>query len=113
MWRDDAYLLDMLLYAREARKIVAGKSWPEFMDDRVLQYASQHLLQVLGEAASKVSVDYRNQHPEIPWLRIIGLRHRIVHDYPRIEMPKIWSILDEQLEPLIRALVPLVPPEKP
>lgn len=113
MWRDDAYLLDMLLYAREAREIVAGKSWPEFMGDRVLQYASQHLLQVLGEAAGKVSAEFRLAHPEIPWSKIIGLRHRIVHDYPRIEMPKIWSILNEQLEPLIVALVPLVPPDKP
>lgn len=113
MWRDNAYLLDMLLYAREAREIVVGKSCPEFMGDRVLQYASQHLLQVLGEAAGKVSVDFRNQHPEIPWSKIIGLRHRIVHDYPRIEMPKIWYILDEQLEPLIHALVLLVPPEEP
>ena len=68
------------------------------------------MLQVIGEAAGKVSTEYRVLHPEIPWNPIIGLRNRVVHDYPRIELTTVWAILTERIEPLISSIEPLVPP---
>ena len=111
MWRDDAYLLDILLYARKAVAMTQGVSWQDFAEDDVLQLATQHALQIIGEAAGKLSKDCRLAHPEIPWDKIIGLRHRIVHDYPRIELPKIWAIIQSQLPRLIEDIAPLVKPE--
>lgn len=113
MWRDDAYLLDMLIYARRARDMNAGSSLDSFLAEEMRQFATLHVLQIVGEAASKVSPDFRKAHPEIPWERIMGLRHRLVHDYPRIDLPKVWAIVETQIQPLIEALEPLVPPETP
>ena len=78
----------------------------------MLQFATQYALQVIGEAASKVSRPFRDAHPQIPWDRIIAFRHRMVHDYPRIELPKVWAVVQNYLPPLIASLEPLVPPDE-
>lgn len=111
MWRDEAYLLDMLIYARRAVQFNQGATIDRFLSDPLLQSATLHVLQVVGEAASKVSAEFRRDHPEIPWDKIVGLRHRLVHDYPRIELPKVWAIVQDHLQPLIKTLEGLVPPE--
>ena len=111
MWRDDACLLDILIYARQAQAMSVGVTWEEFSRDNVRQLASQHALQIIGEAAAKISPGFKTAHPEIPWDKIIGLRHRIVHDYPRIELPKICAILGSQVAELITNVEPLVPPD--
>jgi len=111
MWRDDACLLDMLIHARRARSFTESATLESFLGDAQLQAATLHVLQIVGEAAGKVSLDFRTNHPEIAWERIINLRHRLVHDYPRIELPKIWTIVRNHIPPLIAALEPLVPPD--
>ena len=110
MWRDDAYLLDMLIYARKARSFAQGAALDRFLADEMLQAATLHALQILGEAAAKVSPEFRATHPEIPWERIVGLRHRLVHDYPRIELRKVWDIVHSHVPSLIAALEKVVPP---
>ena len=89
MWRDEALLLDMLIAARHVRDFASNLSQDGFASDILVQSAVQHQLQIIGEAASKVSEDLRKSHPEVPWTPIIGLRHRLVHDYPRIDLMKV------------------------
>lgn len=112
MWRDDHLLLDMFIYARRARDFNAGKTWEQFESDVLLQSATQYVLQVIGEAASKVSRAYQDASPQIPWVQIIGFRHRVVHDYPRIELPKVWSVVQNYVPDLIAELERLVPPDE-
>ena len=104
MWRDDACLLDMLLYAKRAGDFCRDISLEAFLADEKLQLATLYALQVVGEAASKVSNEFQQAHPEIPWPRVINLRHRLVHDYPRIEMPRVWSIVKEGIPKLLVSL---------
>jgi uncharacterized protein with HEPN domain len=110
MWRDEAYVLDMLLAARDVRKHTAGVTWERFAKDEVLQNAVMHLIQIIGEAARKVSVEYRRSHPEVPWTEVIGMRHRLVHEYFRIIPDKVWDVVERDIHPLIEKLEPLVPP---
>lgn len=112
MWKDDAYLLDMLLYAERARKFCKDATLDSFLADEELQMATMYALQVVGEGANKVSAEFRATHPEIPWPHIINLRHRLVHDYPGIEMPKVWDIVQDSLPLLLQLLTPLVAREK-
>lgn len=113
MWRDETYLLDMLVAAREIAEHAEGVSWERFGDDRVLQNALMHLIQIIGEAARKVSHECRRAHPQIPWRHIIGMRHRLVHEYFRIIPQKVWEVVVQDIAPLIEALEPLVPPDEP
>jgi uncharacterized protein with HEPN domain len=113
MWRDDAYLLDILLAARRALEYTAGKTADDFARDDILQNAVMRLITVIGEAAGKVSPELRDAHPEIPWRDMIGMRHRLVHDYFRVDVNSVWDTVQQDLRPLIAAVEPLVPPDTP
>ena len=110
-WRDPAYLLDMLVAARKVREFTKDSNWEQFEQDHVLQHATMYSIQIIGEAARRVSAATRDAHPEIPWPDIVGMRHRLVHDYLRIDAKKVWETVERDVPALIAALEPLVPPE--
>ena len=70
-------------------------------------------LQIIGEAARKVSDESRATHSGIPWTEIIGMRNRLVHEYFRIDVEKIWETARDDIPTLVRLIEPLVPPEDP
>jgi uncharacterized protein with HEPN domain len=111
MWRDDAYLLDMLLAARKIQKYAQGYDFEKFAEDELLQDAVMRRIQIIGEAARKVSSEFKEAHSEIPWINIIGMRHRLVHDYSQIIPEKVWETVVEDIPVLISQIEPLVPPE--
>lgn len=113
MWRDEAYLLDMLIAARDAREFSVGLTWPEFQRSSLHQHAIAKALENIGEAANKISEETKKAHPEIPWVQIVALRHRIVHDYFRLDLVRICDIVQHDVPALIEVLEPLVPPEEP
>lgn len=113
MWRDEAYLLDMLIAARDAREFSKNLTWPEFQQSSLHQYAIAKALENIGEVAHKISDKTKNAHPEIPWTQIVALRHRIAHDYFRLDLVRIWDIVQHDVPALIEMLEPLVPPEEP
>lgn len=113
MWRDDAYLLDMLIAAGEAHTFSQGLDWEEFQRSSLHQHAIAKALENIGEAARKVSDDKKALHSEIPWQQIIALRHRIAHDYFHLDLSRVWQIVQEEIPLLIKMLEPIVPPEEP
>jgi uncharacterized protein with HEPN domain len=112
MRRDEAYLLDMLIAARDAASFVRGLSCEQFRASRLHQQAITKALETIGEAAARVSEQSRTVHSEIPWRDIIGMRHRLVHDYFEINLDKIWETVQNDLAPLIAKLEPLIPREE-
>ena len=112
MWRDDAYVLDMLLAARKARQFTEGVTEAQFYADELRQQAVMRLIQIIGEAARKVSPEYEQAHPEIPWRLIIGMRNRLVHEYFRIDPRKVWEVVEKDLPTLIPLLETLLPSEE-
>jgi uncharacterized protein with HEPN domain len=72
-----------------------------------------HHLRIIGEAATKVPAETCAAHPEIAWAQIAGMRHKIVHDYFRINMDVVWDAVVYDLPPLIAALEKFTPPEPP
>ena len=110
---DPSLLVDMLLAAREARQMTTGTDLEEYLEDRVLQLALQKLIENIGEAASRLTAETKEKLPELPWKDMVGMRHRLVHDYMRVELMKVWEVVINDLEPLIAAIEPLVPPEDP
>ncbi|HXJ92156.1 MAG TPA: DUF86 domain-containing protein [Terriglobia bacterium] len=112
MRRDEAYLLDMLIAARDAVSFVQGLSSEQFATSRIHQQAVTKALETIGEAAARISEPTRAAHPEVPWREIIGMRHRLVHDYFEVDLDKVWDTLQNDLPSLIAKLEPLVPPEE-
>jgi uncharacterized protein with HEPN domain len=111
MWRDDAYLLDMLLAGRKAIKFVAGATAESFHTDEILQNAIMRQIQIIGEAARMVSAEFKQSHPEVPWTEIVGMRNRLVHEYFDIIPGRVWEVLEHHLPPLLMQSELLVPPD--
>ena len=76
----------------------------DFDGDENLRLALAHLLQTIGEAARRVSRELQAQHPEIPWTAIIGMRHKVVHDYMGIDEDVVWRTAREEV-PRLGALL--------
>lgn len=112
MERDPAFLLDMLNAAREVQTLSASLTEAAFQQSKLHQYALVKLLEIIGEAARAISEETKAAHPEIPWIPIISMRNHLVHRYFRIDLPRVWDVIANHLEPLISLLEPLVPPEQ-
>lgn len=67
-----------------------GGTFPEFERDHITQLAILKGVEIVGEAASRVSADTKEAHPEIPWPEIIGLRNRLVHAYFEVNLQRVW-----------------------
>ena len=110
-WRDAALLLDIMLAAEDALSFVAGLDERAFLASGLHQSAVIRKLEVMGEAAGKVSNAFCAAHPEIPWKQMTGLRHRLIHDYGDVRLDIVWRVASETLPGLIAMLRPLVPPK--
>jgi len=105
MAHDDlVYVGHMLDLARQAVGKIAGMSRSNYDADENLRLALTHLVQTIGEAARRVSPERREQSPQIPWAKIVGMRHRVVHDYLHVDYDLVWGVVFRDLPPLIEEL---------
>lgn len=110
MKKDDlVYVGHMLDAARDAVSKIRSGDKTSFDSDDNLQLALTHLIQIIGEAARRVSGEFRQAHPEVPWTVIVGMRHRIVHDYIHVDFELVWEVSTRDLPTLIEQLEPIVP----
>ncbi len=109
---DSVYVGHMLDTARLAAAKVAGLTREAFDADETLRLALAHLIQTIGEAARQVSPTFREAHPQTPWAKIIGMRHRVVHDYLHVDFDLVWGVVSVDLPALIEALADILPPEQ-
>ncbi|MCI0492372.1 MAG: DUF86 domain-containing protein [Planctomycetes bacterium] len=99
-----ASLQDMLDYARKAVRICGDRSQGDFETDEILQLAVVRALELVGEAATRVPQDVRNQHPTIPWQDIVGTRNRLIHGYDCVDVRIVWDTIQDDLPQLIDIL---------
>lgn len=111
MPRDMAYLLDIPDAANRVKGYMAGVNRAAFEDDEMRQLAVIKLIEIIGEAARRVSKEFQDLHPEIPWARRIGMRHVLIHNYDQIVLQEGWDAATLSVPRLIAQLEPLVPPE--
>ena len=97
---DRVYLGHMLDMARKAVGKTRDLSRAAYDEDENLRLALAHLVQVIGEAARRVSPAGQAAHPEIPWREITGMRHKIVHDYMGLDEDIVWEVVTRDLPPL-------------
>ncbi|MBA2301416.1 MAG: DUF86 domain-containing protein [Acidobacteria bacterium] len=91
--RDLVYIGHMLDMAGKAVSKTRGLTRDAYDADETLRFALIHLVQVIGEAARHVSTQFADGHPEIPWADIIGMRHKVVHDYLGVDEDIVWQVV--------------------
>ncbi|NJR63607.1 MAG: DUF86 domain-containing protein [Cyanobacteria bacterium CRU_2_1] len=105
---DQVYIGHMIDTANKAIDFISGLSREDFDNNEQLRLAITHLLQIIGEAARRVSLDFRNTHPEIPWKAIVGMRSKVVHDYLNVDEDVVWDTVKNDLAPLVLELEKLL-----
>jgi uncharacterized protein with HEPN domain len=91
----------MLDIARDAVGLLGDRPRAAYDADRTLRLALAHLVQTIGEAARRVSRDFCDAHSEVPWQAIIGMRHRVVHDYLNLDEDILWDTVTKDLPVLM------------
>lgn len=109
MSRDDAYVYDMLESAQAILGYMAGKTWDEFSKDALLQDAVVRRLEIIGEAAGRVSAETQKKYSYIPWMAMRGTRNRVIHGYDNVQLDIIWDIVQDDLPGLISELKKIIP----
>lgn len=112
MQRDSAYLLDILEAAKVVHVYVSGKTKEDFLRDSLCQDAIIRRLEIIGEAARRVSEQTRESLPDLPWPGMIGMRNRLIHRYDDIDMVVVWDTVCRDMPPLIACLEKIVQPEE-
>lgn len=105
--RDDvALLIDIVEHAREIRSALSSLSRQAFDANFMLRMGITHTLQVIGEAARLVPDAVRARYPQIPWNRVVGMRHLLVHEYFRVDFDLVWETACVSIPELLSVLEP-------
>ena len=110
---DAACLWDMLESAQSALDMISSLTLEQYSADRRTRRAVEREIEIIGEAARRVSTEFKAAHADIPWQKIIRQRHKLAHDYADIQDEIIWRVLKIHLPELIVALKGLVPEPPP
>lgn len=106
---DAAHLWDMLEAAREAIGFIEGITYQDFLASALVRRGVERNLEVIEEAALRVSNTFREAHPEIPWREIIGQRNILAHDYGNVVPERVWRVASDDLAQLAATLEALIP----
>jgi uncharacterized protein with HEPN domain len=101
---DEIRFRHMLDAAHEAATFFEGKDRKSLSKNRMLLLATVKELEIIGEAAAKVSQETKAMYPDIPWPDIIGMRHRLIHAYFEIDIEVVWQTIAHDIPPLITLL---------
>jgi uncharacterized protein with HEPN domain len=109
MLRDDFIRVrHMLDAAKEAISFTGNKTRDDLGSDRMLALSILKSIEIVGEAASKVTKESREEHPEIPWADIVAMRNRLIHAYFDIDLDRVWDTVTDDLPLLVSLLEDIV-----
>ena len=100
----DLLIEDMWEATRKVRRYVEGMTDEEFKKDERTTDAVVRNLEIIGEAANRLPEDFKLQHADVEWTQIVGLRHRIVHQYFGVDLDIVWHIVQRDLQVFEQAL---------
>ena len=105
---DRVGLVDMGVYATKAVNMLGRASQDELEQNEMMQFALMKLVEIVGEAANRVSNQTQRKHTEIPWANVIGMRNRLVHNYDSVDLSSVRETIIDDLPPLIKSLRAIV-----
>ncbi len=108
MGRDSAYILDIFTSAQLIRSYVEGMGLDEFLADTQLQDSVIRRIEVIGEASGRISSQFQEAHPEIPWQDMRGMRNRMIHGYDDIDFDIVWNTTQQSIPHLLELIEPLL-----
>jgi uncharacterized protein with HEPN domain len=111
MNRDLGTVLDIILACRDIAQFINGLDQGQFKADSLTHAATKYQLTIIGEAVNRLSKEFREKHPTMPWKEIAGMRDRLIHGYDKVNLDLVWLVVTTEVPKLRQALEPLVPDE--
>ncbi len=108
--RDDRDRLQDILDAIKNIERYAKRGRRVFEEDELVHTWMIHHIQIIGEAASKLTATFRKAHSQVPWAQIITMRHVLVHDYLGIDLGEVWAVVERDLPALKKQIRQMVSP---
>lgn len=102
--RDKGRLEHILEMAKNLQEEKSRHSFEEIHNDKILFYGLSKMAEIIGEAAYKLTHEFVDTHPELPWAQIIGMRHILVHGYFRISPEDLWDTIQYDVPTMIPIL---------
>jgi len=107
---DAGFIGDRLQVIAKIQQFTANLSFEDYLNSVLVQSAVERQLEILGEAAGRISPDFRSTDSDINWRRIIGLRNILIHRYDDIQQQVVWEVVVSNLVPLRTQLEECLPP---
>lgn len=104
MSHDDAYLLDILESAKIALQHISETTQEDFYKDLLYQDAVVRRIEIIGEAARRISAETKRKYPQLPWKSMIGMRNVAIHEYDSVDLDVVWDVVQKDLPILISEL---------
>jgi len=111
MSTDIVSLMDIRAAIDRALEFASGLDYEQFSSDSRTMWAIYSQIIIIGEAANRISPDFRQRHPEVPWKKMIPMRHRLVHDYDEVDWMQVWETVVSDLPDLRTSVDSLIPKE--
>jgi uncharacterized protein with HEPN domain/predicted nucleotidyltransferase len=108
--RNNAALLDMAEAIKRIKRFIAGATYSDYLDNELLRSGVERQLEILGEAANRLTAEFQAAHPDVDWRNTVGLRNVIIHQYDRVDDSEVWRIATEVLPELLTQIEGLLPP---
>jgi uncharacterized protein with HEPN domain len=103
--KDDLFYIENILQSiNRIQSYISGKNQGTFVNDFITQDAVVRQLEIIGEATKRVSKDFRNNNPDIPWADMAGMRDILIHDYIDVDLEIVWKTASESI-PILKALL--------
>jgi uncharacterized protein with HEPN domain len=106
MPKDKSYLFDIFHACELIEQFTKGIDFNSFQADVMRQDAIIRRIEIIGEASSNLSDEFKEKHGEIPWALIKGMRNRLVHEYNEVDLELVWTTSQEDIPHLIELLKP-------
>jgi uncharacterized protein with HEPN domain len=101
---DLSYLIDIVDCILDIKEFTNSVDYNQFEKDKMRKLAVERQLEVIGQAANKISIEVQNSLENIPWKNVIGLRNKLAHDYGEILAERIWKISKKSIQELFYEL---------
>lgn len=111
MDRDQASIEDIVLACREVARFIQTMNQGRFVQNSLVSSGVVRQLEIVGEAVKRLSRSFREQHPELPWKDMAGMRDRLIHGYDEVDLDLVWHFAHEEIPGVLPLLVRLLPPE--